>query len=228
MCFRARNRTGRRTAVRSQSPSGALVSPREIPAGSKENGILAEVRGIEQGGAPPLQHKKGHAMQVQQLSQRYTVRRLTPADAEAVLALAAQNEIFYRYHPPLPTVQSITADMTALPPGTTMQDKYFVGFFEDGRLVAVMDLILHYPQPGTAFVGWLITDTAGQGRGRGSALMQECEAALAAQGCRKMRLAVDKGNPQSAAFWRKNGYAFTGQEIPNEHGAYLPMEKPLV
>ena len=38
--------------MRSQSPSGALVSPREIPAGSKENGSLAEVRGIEQGGAP--------------------------------------------------------------------------------------------------------------------------------------------------------------------------------
>ena len=167
-------------------------------------------------------------MDVQGLSHQYTVRRLTPSDAEAVLALAAQNEIFYRYHPPLPTVQSITEDMTALPPGTTMQDKYFVGFFAGDCLVAVMDLILNYPQSGTALVGWLITDTVGQGRGRGSALMQECEAALAAQGCRKMRLAVDKGNPQSAAFWRKNGYAFTGREIPNEHGAYLPMEKPLV
>lgn len=166
-------------------------------------------------------------MDVQGLSNQYTVRRLTSADAKAVLTLAAQNEIFYRYHPPLPTVQSITEDMTALPPGTTMRDKYFVGFFEDGHLVAVMDLILNYPQSGTALVGWLITDTAGQGRGRGSALMQECEAALAAQGCRKMRLAVDKGNPQSAAFWRKNGYAFTGQEFPNEHGAYLPMEKSL-
>ena len=38
--------------MRNQSPSGALVSPREIPAGSKENGSLAEVRGIDQGGAP--------------------------------------------------------------------------------------------------------------------------------------------------------------------------------
>ena len=46
MCFRARNRTGRRTAVRNQCPSGALVSPREIPAGSKESGNLAEVRYI--------------------------------------------------------------------------------------------------------------------------------------------------------------------------------------
>lgn len=166
-------------------------------------------------------------MDVQGLSHRYTVRRLTSYDAEAVLALAAQNEIFYRYHPPLPTVQSITEDMTALPRGTTMQDKYFVGFFAGDCLVAVMDLILNYPQSGMAFVGWLITETDGQGRGRATALMRECEAALAAQGCRKMRLAVDKGNPQSTAFWRKNGYAFTGQEFPNEHGAYLPMEKPL-
>ena len=167
-------------------------------------------------------------MDVQGLSHQYTVRRLTSADAEAVLALAVQNEIFYRYHPPLPTVQSITEDMAALPRGTTMRDKHFVGFFEDGRLVAVMDLILHSPQSGTAFVGWFITETDGQGRGRATDLMRECEAALAAQGCRKIRLAVDKGNPQSAGFWCKNGYAFTGQEIPNEHGAYLPMEKPLV
>ena len=167
------------------------------------------------------------ALDVRALSSRYAVRPLLRPDAPAVLALCEGNPLFYRYHPPLPTVQSITEDMTALPRGTTMQDKYFVGFFAGDCLVAVMDLILNYPQSGTALVGWLITDTAGQGRGRGSALMQECEAALAAQGCRKMRLAVDKGNPQSAAFWRKNGYAFTGQEFPNEHGAYLPMEKSL-
>ena len=58
-------------------------------------------------------------MDIQGLSHQYTVRRLTPADAKAVLALAAQNEIFYRYHPPLPTVQSITEDMTALPDEVT-------------------------------------------------------------------------------------------------------------
>ena len=59
LCFRARNRTGRRTAVRKQSPSGALLSPREIPAGSKENGSLAKVRGIEQGGNTPMEEPQG-------------------------------------------------------------------------------------------------------------------------------------------------------------------------
>ena len=34
--------------MRKRSPGGASLSPREIPAESKENGSLAEVRGIEQ------------------------------------------------------------------------------------------------------------------------------------------------------------------------------------
>ena len=59
LCFRARNRTGRRTAVRKQCPGGALVSPREIPAGSKGSSSLAEVRGIEQGGKAPKGEPQG-------------------------------------------------------------------------------------------------------------------------------------------------------------------------
>ena len=51
------------------------------------------------------------------LSSTYAVRPLTPEDVDAVLALAAGNELFYRYHPPLPDRESILSDMTALPRG---------------------------------------------------------------------------------------------------------------
>lgn len=40
-------------------------------------------------------------------------------------------------------------------------------------------------------------------------------------------LALCSGNPQSKAFWQKNGFALTGQRTPNENGAYLPMECEL-
>ena len=43
-----------------------------------------------------------------------------------------------------------------------------------------------------------------------------------------LRLAIDEGNPQSKAFWQKNGFALTGQRTPNENGAYLPMELSLI
>lgn len=50
-------------------------------------------------------------------SQKYAVRPLTAGDVDKILALCAENEQFYRYHPPLATRESVLEDMTALPPG---------------------------------------------------------------------------------------------------------------
>ena len=78
-----------------------------------------------------------------------------------------------------------------------------------------------------AWMGWLILDPACQGRGEASAILRATEAALAAEGFRELRLAVDKGNPQSWAFWHKNGYTRYGPEIPTSANPYLPLRKPL-
>ena len=48
-------------------------------------------------------------------SQKYAVRPLTAGDVDKILALCAENEQFYRYHPPLATRESVLEDMTALP-----------------------------------------------------------------------------------------------------------------
>ena len=74
------------------------------------------------------------------LSRRYAVRRLTAEDAEAVYALCRENSTFYRYHPPMVTVESVLEDMNALPPNKTFADKYFVGFWNGEALIAVLDL----------------------------------------------------------------------------------------
>lgn len=50
-------------------------------------------------------------------SQKYAVRPLTAGDVDKILALCAENEQFYRYHPPLATRESVLEDMTALPAG---------------------------------------------------------------------------------------------------------------
>lgn len=58
----------------------------------------------------------------------------------------------------------------------------------------------------------------GQGRGTGSKIIQECIAHLKTTGCKKIRLGVDHGNPQSIAFWKKNGFQIVGE------GEYILME----
>ena len=137
------------------------------------------------------------------------------------------NPLFYRYHPPQPTPESIRIDMTALPPGKAMEDKWFVGFYDGDCLIAVMDLILNYPAAGTALIGLFMTAHDRQGCGLGSRILRDCMARLSAAGYHRLRLAVDEGNPQSLAFWTKNGFVLTGEVHPNDFSAYLPMERSI-
>ena len=160
-------------------------------------------------------------------SQKYAVRPLTAGDVDKILALCAENEQFYRYHPPMATRESILADMTALPPGTGAENKHYLGFFDGDALIAVLDLIEHYPQQNTAYIGFFMTKKERQGCGLGTSLIGKLLDELRKEKFCRVRLAIDRGNPQSKAFWEKNGFALMGEEFPHGDSAYLPMEREL-
>ena len=46
-------------------------------------------------------------------------------------------------------------------------------------------------------------------------------------GYTRVGLAYAKGNPQSAAFWRKNGFHPTGREVPAEGYTAVVLEREL-
>ena len=158
---------------------------------------------------------------------RFEVKRLNEADADKILHLCKGNPLFYEYHPPFVTKESILEDMSALPPHKTYRDKYYVGFYEGDLPVAVLDLILDYPQEETAYIGFFMVDASCQRQGLGSSIVQGIAGSLKEIGFAKIRLAIDEGNPQSEAFWTKNGFVKTGERHPNDFSAYLPMEKGL-
>lgn len=149
---------------------------------------------------------------IRRISARYQVRRLTEGDLPELLALAEGNPTYYKYIRTQPSLENLREDLTALPPGKTLEDKYFLGYFGDGRLCAALDLIVKYPGPETAFVGWFILRKDLQGRGTGTALVKELEAFLKDQGYTSVRLGRAKGNPESEAFWAHNGFTPTGIE----------------
>ena len=166
-------------------------------------------------------------MEIQHLSNQYAVHNLLPIDAEMVYEVLKNNTIFYRYHPPMVTVESILEDMEALPPNKGYEDKHYIGFFRNDVLVAVMDLIEHYPQHGTALLGFFAMNSNLQGQGVGTAIISDSVTYLAQVGYTKGRLGIDKGNPQSKAFWLKNGFAFTGEEYESDGSTILVMERKL-
>ena len=157
----------------------------------------------------------------QQLSAQYQVRRLTEDDLPELLELARANTTYYEHLHTRPTLENLREDLAKLPPRTTAEDKYFLGFYQDGRLCAALDLILHYPNRETAFIGWFILRRDLQGRGEGTAIFSELLFHLP---FRYLRLGYVKGNRESERFWKKLHFAPTGLEIPGEGYTMVVLE----
>lgn len=160
------------------------------------------------------------------LSKDYAVRRLDEADAEEILALCRGNTQFYRYCGAEPTREQVLQDLHILPPGKEASDKYYLGFFREDALVAVMDLIDGYPEPDVAFIGFFMMNIALQGRQLGSAIIRQTAAYLKASGNKAIRLGIDRDNPQSTHFWSKNGFSVI-EEIDRGDWTVLVAEKAL-
>ena len=143
---------------------------------------------------------------ISRLSKRYSVRILEEADIEMLVEICKQNTVFYEYTEAHPTKENILDDMKATPPGIDMQDKYYFGFFDGRELVAIMDLIDGYPKAEIAYIGFFMMNPQYQGKQIGTAIIDEVIDYLLSTGKTSVRLAIDKGNPQSTHFWNKNGF----------------------
>ena len=94
-------------------------------------------------------------------------------------------------------------------------------FLRGEKLVAVLDWISGYPAKETAWIGLFMVSAEKQGKGVGSGIIRDMAASLKAVGYREIQLGVDKGNPQSFAFWTKNGF-----EVLREDG-YIVMGREI-
>lgn len=160
-------------------------------------------------------------MNINLLSQNYEVRRLNKTDINIIYELSCKNTTFYDYHPPFVTKESIAEDIDALPPQKTYKDKYYIGLFENNTLVCIIDLILDHPTKRTAFIGLFMLDTHYHHQGIGSSIFKEVCVYLKSIEYKKIRLGVDKGNPQSNAFWLKNKFKVIDEK------KYIVMELNL-
>ena len=165
-------------------------------------------------------------IQIEKLSDSYTIRRLTDADVPMLYAWMLRNDQYFRYCGGSTTPERVRQDLTLCPPGTTPAQKHYVGFFDAGTLVAVMDLIDGYPDADTAFIGFFMMNRELQGQGTGTAIVRDVLAALRALGYTVVRLGIDKENPQSNHFWRKNGFTVL-REAAQERGIVLLAERCL-
>ncbi|MEQ9764302.1 GNAT family N-acetyltransferase [Streptococcus sp. ZJ151] len=108
----------------------------------------------------------------QSLSKNYEIRLLTESDSQDVLQLYNTNSCFFKRCTPVPMLAPVQRDMTKLPPTINPNNKCFFGYFDNAKLIAVLDLVDGYPDLHTTFIGLFMLDRAYQGRGIASRLMK--------------------------------------------------------
>ena len=163
---------------------------------------------------------------ISKFSRRFEVLIMRDADADVILELCRQNPQFYQYCGRQPSRELVLNDLHVAPPGMDASSKYYVGFYERETLFAVMDLIDGYPNRNTAYIGFFMMNRHYQGRHIGSGIIAEVCLYLKDAGMTAVRLAIDKGNPQSNHFWKKNGFHIV-KEVERDGQPILVAERQL-
>ncbi len=166
-------------------------------------------------------------MIIENLSEKYQVKRIEEVDIPEVYALCKSNPLYYQHCPPNVTISSLKEDLTILPKGKKIEDKYYLGFYDSELLVAVIDLISGYPDEETAFIGFFMVDQNIQMKGIGTSIISEVCQYLKKIGFIYVRLGYIKGNPQSETFWIKNHFIKTGDEVQKDDYIIAVMQRML-
>ena len=165
-------------------------------------------------------------IEISKISSSYDIRRLGDTDSDSILEFCRKNTQYYEYCEAEPTKEQVLNDLHITPPGIALSDKYYIGFYRNETLIAVMDLIDGYPEPEVAYIGFFMMNKDVQGKGIGTEIIRETSAYLKTAGKTAVRLAIDKGNPQSTHFWKKNGFIVI-KEVDRNGWTALVAEKQL-
>jgi ribosomal protein S18 acetylase RimI-like enzyme len=101
--------------------------------------------------------------------------------------------------------------LSDLAPGMGPESKHVFGFSRGGRLVAALDLVEGYPEPGSWYVSLLFLDPAARGGGLGGAIWAATEIWIRARGATQARLIVQTQNLRARAFWESHGFEVIGE-----------------
>lgn len=94
-----------------------------------------------------------------------------------------------------------------IPQGASAHDKVMLGIFDaTERLVGFIDLIRHFPAPGTWTIGWMTLEPALRGQGLGTDAFWAIRAWAASQGVERLRLSVEVANAAACRFWLGLGF----------------------
>lgn len=143
-------------------------------------------------------------MNINHFISNYQIKRIDESnfnnESQHIFSLCASNPKYYEYTHEILSMESLKDDLLALPPTKTKEDKFFIGFYKEENLIAILDLIQDFPQPQTAYIGLFMTHKNLQGIGLGTEILRSVEAFLLKENYKILKLGVVLENLEAKAF----------------------------
>ena len=148
---------------------------------------------------------------VQDFSKTCLVRILHEEDVDCIYELCKTNPQYYVYCPPQVSKKSIAHDLQIFPKNSCMENKYYVGYFKNEELIAILDFIDAYPKKNTCFIGFFMVHAKYQHCGMGSKIMKDLLNYLDNRYA-EIHLGWMKENKKAKKFLEKHGFVVQKEE----------------
>ncbi len=137
----------------------------------------------------------------------YEIKKIEEADYQALHALHLSNAAYNAYFDKQPiSLERCIEGTKALPPNTSYEQKFYIGFYQNKQLVAVLDYVVGYPKDKVVWIGLLMIDANYQQQGIARKIVQHFSKAADSSGYQSIQLGVIAKNSSALAFWQKMGF----------------------
>lgn len=163
---------------------------------------------------------------------QYSLQVISESNLGEVHAMLQTNTYFYEMtqgHGV--TIEECREDITALPPGKSLESKTFFAIYENGKCIAVIDFIEGYPDETTGYLGLFVLDANRHGHGLGTRILNKIEETAKTQGFQYLQLGCYEANARGFFFWSKMGFQEirrSERETGGKRYPILSMQKELV
>lgn len=159
---------------------------------------------------------------------KFRVQLLKYKNVDEIYNLQSSQPLFFQKMFEKLTKKQIKSDLRATPPNKSFDDKFFLGFYNKDNLVAILDIVLRYPDDFTAFIGLFMVDAKYCGKGIGTNIYFEIEKVIQLLCFEKVRLGYVETNQQSKNFWlKKCGFVDIKEKKKLENYTIQICEKKL-
>jgi len=139
--------------------------------------------------------------------QGYEITPITTQNFAQAFEVYESNQAFFQLTQGAhATMESSIGDITAIPPNCTIAQKIYVGIWEYGKIIGILDLIEKFPDENTLWIGLLLVHSNMHGKKIGSEIVNAVLDAAKSAGCKSAQLGVIENNCKAIAFWQRHGF----------------------